>query len=243
MCEVITSINSAVIIRIITVITVIIVANPGLLHCPRLASAGCAAEVYNGLRDLLDVLRDLLVLPRLVMHNNGRRGQPLGRGGQVGGANVQPLLRSPAQIESAGRQVVLGTGRGWQGGGLAPEPLAGHEARLSVQGGGCARLRALSPPASRGGHGGRPPGGRHGWKCGRGREVPEIWSRGCSGDIGGLVPRGDIELVHTRLYPLLIWIQVSQLIVRNLKRVIVFIRKTFASIAYPSFIILSVVHR
>ena len=91
MSEVITSINSAVIIRIITVITVI-TAHPGLLHCPRLASAGCAAEVNNGLRDLLDVLRDLLVLPRLVMHNNGRRGQPLGRGGQVGGANVQPLL-------------------------------------------------------------------------------------------------------------------------------------------------------
>ena len=58
MSKVITPIYSAVIIRIITVITVIIVAHPGLFHCFGLARAGCAAEVYNGLRDLLDVLRD-----------------------------------------------------------------------------------------------------------------------------------------------------------------------------------------
>ncbi len=225
MSKVITPIYSAVIIRIITVITVIIVAHPGLLHCP-----GCAAEVYNGLRDLLDVLRDLLVLTRLVMHNNGRRGQPLCGGGQVSGSNVQPLLRPPAQIESAVRRVVPCTGRGWQGGALGPEPLAGHEARLPVQCGGCARLRALSLPASWFGHGGRPPGGRQGWECRGGRGVPDIWSRGCNGDMGGLVPRGNIKLVHARLYPLLICIQVSQLIVRNLKSVIVFTRKKFASI-------------
>ena len=167
MSEVITSINSAVIIRIIAVITIIIVAHPSLLHCHGFIIYRRAAEVYDGFCHLLDVLVDLLLFPRFVIHNNSRRGQPLGGRGQISRADVQPLLRPPAQIHFTGGQVVR-AGGGWQGGASSPEPLAVHETRLSVQGGGCALLSALSPPSERSCHGCRSPGGGHGWEC-RGR--------------------------------------------------------------------------
>ena len=96
--EVVTPVYTAIIVRVITGVTLLAsVRYPGLLHWAGLPRG--AAVVQDGLGDLLDVLRDLLAVLRdllavvvVVPDLDSRGGQPLGGVGQVDGADVEPLL-------------------------------------------------------------------------------------------------------------------------------------------------------
>ena len=161
--EVIAAVDTTVIVRIVTVLALLVPPQPGLLHLAGLG--GGAAEVHDGLRHLLDVLLHLgLHLGRAPPHHHGGGGQPLRGRGQVGGADVEPLLRPPAQVHPAaggGGQVGGAGGRG-QRGAAASEPLAGHEAGLPLQRGGRGPRPGVVPPPARGGQRGRPPAGGQG---------------------------------------------------------------------------------
>ena len=144
--EVITPVYTAVVVRVITIVTLLsTVRCPGLLHRTRLARG--AAVVQDGLGDLLDVLvdGDLAVAVAVVLDLDGGGRQPLGGVGQVDGADVESLLGPPAQVD-----LLIGwgesAGEGWQGPGV-PASVS------PVQSGGA------SPPASSGGEGASSPGG------------------------------------------------------------------------------------
>ena len=89
--EVVTPVYTAIIVRVITGVTLLAsVRYPGLLHWAGLPRG--AAVVQDGLGDLLDVLSEggLVVVDVLDLDSGGC--QPLGWVGQVDGADVESLL-------------------------------------------------------------------------------------------------------------------------------------------------------